>query len=112
MTTLLPSACSPDSACRLGDALTDTHHIGAGLRRGVGQVDGVASGDDERVAAGERTNVEDGQVVVVLVDPDCGGLSRHDGAEHTAHSVNPPRARAFARLTCREFAEPVWSYAE
>ncbi len=83
----------PGPARRLGDALPDAHHVGAGLRRGVGQVDGVALGDDQRVAAGERSDVEDGQVVVVLVDPDGGGLSGDDGAEHTGHP---------ARLTPRE----------
>ena len=62
----------PGPTRRLRDALPDADQVGAGLRWGVGQVDGMALGDDERVAAGERTDVEDGQVIVVLVDADAG----------------------------------------
>ena len=75
----------PGLARRLGDALPDAHQVGAGLRWGVGEVDEMALGDDEGVAAGERTDVEDCQIIVVLVDPDCWGFFRHDGAEHTGH---------------------------
>ena len=92
ITTLLPSACSPIGAPPR-DALPDAHQVGAGLRRGVGQVDGVTLGDDQPVAAGERADVEDGEVVVVLVDADGGGLPSDDGAEHTGQ---------LARLTGRQ----------
>ena len=54
----------------------------------------MALWDDEGVAAGEGADVEDGQVVLVLVDPYCRGLSCDDRAEHTGHS---------ARLTLREW---------
>ena len=78
----------PGGPRRLRDALPDAHQVGDGLRRGVGQVDGVALRDDQGVAADERPDVEDGQVVVVLVDADGWGLAGDDGAEHTGH---PPR---------------------
>ena len=94
MAMLLPSACSPDCRAALGDAMADARQAGDGVRRRIGQVDGVALGDHQGVAAGERADVEDGQVVVVLVDPDRGSLTGDDGAEHTGHpatlAAQPP----------------------
>ena len=68
-----------------GDALTEGDHASDRVRRCVGQVDRVALRNYQGVAAGERPDVEDGQVVVVLVDPDGRGLAGDDGAEDTGH---------------------------
>ena len=87
----------PRLPSRPGDALTDAHQVGDGVRRCVGQVDGVALGNHEGVAAGKRPDVEDGQVVVVLVDPDGRSLAGDDGAEHTGH----PATLAGPQLTVR-----------
>src|SRR5215212_7110947 len=73
------------SSCRLGDSLPDANQIGTGFGRGVGQVDGVALRDDERVAASEGPDVEDPQVAVVLIYADRRGLARDYGAEQTSH---------------------------
>src|SRR5258707_6668685 len=70
-----------------GNALTDAHHVCDRVRWCVGQVDGVALGNDEGVAASERADIEDGQVVVSLVDLDRWRLTGDDGAEHTGHTV-------------------------
>src|SRR5258705_1779941 len=72
-------------AGRPGNPLTDAHQLGDRVRRCVGQVDGVALGNDQGMAARERADVEDGQVVVVLVDPDRWGLTGDDGAEDAGH---------------------------
>ena len=87
ITTLLPSACRPDYPRPLADPLPEADHARR-FRRGVGEVDGVALGDDQGVAAGERADVEEGEVVVVFVDPDGGGITGDDGTEHAGH---PPR---------------------
>src|SRR4051794_25549110 len=75
----------PRLAGGAGDAVTDAHQVGDRVRRCVGQVDGVALGNDQGVAAGERADVEDRQVVVVLVDPDGWSLVGDNGAEDTGH---------------------------
>ena len=84
-------------------------HGGQRLRRGVGQVDGVPFRHDQGVAAGERADVEDRQIVVVFVDPDGRGLPGDDGAEHTGHVatvlVCPIRRRADAKAAS---SAPIW----
>src|SRR5690348_16512263 len=72
----------PGPACGAGDAVTDAHQVGDRFRRRVRQVDGVAFRDDQGVAAGERADIEEGQVVVVLVDPDGRSLTGDDRAEN------------------------------
>ena len=39
------------------------------------------------MAAGERSDVEDGQVLVIFVDANGWGLTGDDRAEHTGHDV-------------------------
>ena len=71
-----------------------------GLRRGIGEVDRVLLGQHQRVAAGERADVEDAQIGVVLVDPDSRSLSGDDRAENAGHPatvlVQPPAGYAAA----------------
>ena len=74
-------------SCGLGDALPNRRHAGQCLGRGVGQIDGVLFGHHQGVAAGEGADVEEGQIVVVFVDPDGRGLAGDDRAEHTGHDV-------------------------
>ena len=56
-------------------------------------------GNYQGVATGERPEVEDGQVVVVLVDADGRGLAGHDGAEDKdippRSGYRPPHSAAF-----------------
>jgi hypothetical protein len=72
------------------DPLAEFDQVGTRLGRGVGQVDGVALGDDQGVAAGERADIEYGQVVVVFVDPDGRGIPGNDFAEHACHVESMP----------------------
>ena len=88
------------SARRPGDPLADGGHTCHGLGRRIGEVDGVTLGDDERVAPGERADVEKGEVVGVLEDSYRRRLAGDDGAEHAGHAVTLvecPRSTASRR---------------
>ena len=109
MTMLLPSACKLRLRARpVAIRCPSVDHGGQGFRRGVGQVDGVLLRDDQRVAADERPDVEDRQVVVVLVDTDGRRLAGDDGAEHAGHSATlagAPRQRG------QPATLPPWTHA-
>ena len=91
----------PGRSC---DPLTDLHHAGDGLRRCVGQIDVVVLRDHQGMAADDRADVEDGDVVGVLMDPDRGCGAVHDGAEHAGHPVTVPSGSYAATMDSIELA--------
>ena len=59
--------------------LAERDHPAQHRCRGVGQIDVVVLGNDQRVTADHRADIQEGQVVVVLVDPDRQSFAGDDG---------------------------------
>ena len=73
---------------RAGDPLTERDNPVQGRCRCVGEVCGVLFGDHQGVAAGDRPDVEERQIMIVLVDADGRCVTGDDGAEHTGHACH------------------------